>query len=141
MGRAITAPKAGEANSRLKFAFASCQNWEAGLWTAYDHMLAEDPELVVHLGDYIYEGPARPTAVRPHNGAEIMSLTDYRNRHARIRRQHSAASRGRAATGRQHGLQRRSFKCVGRRASRAGHRQQRSRSRPDDPGKRIVRPH
>ena len=82
VGRASTAPKPGEANSHLKFAFASCQNWEAGLWTAYDHMLAEDPDLVVHLGDYIYEGPARPTAVRQHNGLEIMSLSDYRNRHA-----------------------------------------------------------
>ena len=82
VGRASTAPKPGEANSHLKFAFASCQNWEAGLWTAYDHMLAEDPDLVVHLGDYIYEGPAHPTAVRPHNSLEIMSLSDYRNRHA-----------------------------------------------------------
>jgi len=31
VGRASTAPKPGEANSHLKFAFASCQNWEAGL--------------------------------------------------------------------------------------------------------------
>ena len=82
VGRASTAPQPGEPNSHLKFAFASCQNWEAGLWTAYDHMLAEDPDLVVHLGDYIYEGPARPTAVRPHNSLEITSLSDYRNRHA-----------------------------------------------------------
>ena len=82
VGRASTAPKIGEPTSRLKFAFASCQNWENGLWTAYDHMLADDPDLVVHLGDYIYEGPMHPTAVRPHNSAEIVSLSDYRNRHA-----------------------------------------------------------
>ena len=66
-GRASTAPKPGELPSRLKFAFASCQQWEAGFWTAYQHMLAEDPDLVVHLGDYIYEGPAHETAVRKHN--------------------------------------------------------------------------
>src|SRR5215831_2858235 len=82
IGRAITAPKPGEAQPQLKFAFASCQHWEAGLWTAYDHMLADHPDLVVHLGDYIYEGAARDTGVRKHNSAEIMSLADYRNRHA-----------------------------------------------------------
>src|SRR5689334_7713732 len=29
IGRASTTPKPGDMNSRLKFAFASCQNWEA----------------------------------------------------------------------------------------------------------------
>jgi alkaline phosphatase D len=82
VGRAITAPKPDEAPSQLKFAFASCQHWEAGLWTAYDHMAADQPDLVVHLGDYIYEGPARDTGVRKHNSAEVYSLADYRNRHA-----------------------------------------------------------
>lgn len=82
IGRAITSPKAGEAQQNLRFAFASCQNWEAGLWTAYDHMLADNPDLVVHLGDYIYEGATKQTGVRKHNSAEIMSLSDYRNRHA-----------------------------------------------------------
>ena len=52
-------PSPAKRSAQLKFAFASCQHWEAGLWTAYEHMLAEDPDLVVHLGDYIYEGPAR----------------------------------------------------------------------------------
>jgi alkaline phosphatase D len=41
-----------------------------------------DPDLVVHLGDYIYEGPAHEDRVRPHNSAEILTLSDYRNRHA-----------------------------------------------------------
>src|SRR5437667_4853820 len=74
VGRAVTTPKPGESQPGLKFAFASCQSWEAGLWTAYEHMLADDPELVVHLGDYIYEGAARDTGVRRHNSAEIMTL-------------------------------------------------------------------
>jgi alkaline phosphatase D len=82
IGRAMTAPKPGEAPPQLRFAFASCQHWEAGLWTAYDHMAAEQPDLVVHLGDYIYEGPGREKLVRKHNGLEIASISDYRNRHA-----------------------------------------------------------
>jgi len=45
-------------------------------------MAAEHPDLVVHLGDYIYEGPGRENLVRKHNSPEIVSLTDYRNRHA-----------------------------------------------------------
>jgi alkaline phosphatase D len=81
-GRAITAPKPGDTVAQLKFAFASCQHWEAGLWTAYEHMLADDPSLVIHLGDYIYEGATRNNGVRKHNSAEIISLSDYRNRHA-----------------------------------------------------------
>lgn len=82
VGRAITAPKAGEQIDKLKLAFASCQHWEAGHWTAYQHMLADNPDLVIHLGDYIYEGPGRDNGVRKHNSLEIISLNDYRNRHA-----------------------------------------------------------
>src|SRR4051794_19730460 len=43
VGRALTTPKPGDSQSQLKFAFASCQHWEAGHWTAYDHMLADNP--------------------------------------------------------------------------------------------------
>ena len=45
-------------------------------------MLAEDPDLVVHLGDYIYEGGAKDNGVRRHNSPEITTLADYRNRYA-----------------------------------------------------------
>jgi alkaline phosphatase D len=45
-------------------------------------MLTDNPDLVVHLGDYIYEGSARENRVRKHNSAEIVTLADYRNRHA-----------------------------------------------------------
>jgi alkaline phosphatase D len=85
IGRAITAPRTGEVPAQLKFAVASCQNWENGLWTAYEHMLADSPEVVVHLGDYIYEGGIGANGVRKHNSAEIKSLSDYRNRYALYR--------------------------------------------------------
>jgi alkaline phosphatase D len=53
VGRTRTVP-VGPANE-LTFAFASCQLWAAGYFTAYRHMANDDLDLVVHLGDYIYE--------------------------------------------------------------------------------------
>lgn len=71
--------------SPLKMAFASCQHYEAGYYTAFEHMAAEAPDLVLHLGDYIYEGPAREGQVRSHLGPEIRTLEEYRNRHAQYK--------------------------------------------------------
>jgi len=55
IGRTRTAPAANGSNERLRFAFASCQQYEQGYFNAYRHMLADDLDLIVHLGDYIYE--------------------------------------------------------------------------------------
>jgi alkaline phosphatase D len=54
-GRTRTVPAAGARPRELNFAFASCQAWQDGYFTAYEHMAEEDLDLVVHLGDYIYE--------------------------------------------------------------------------------------
>jgi alkaline phosphatase D len=71
VGRTRTAPAAGAAPKAMRFAFVSCQNYANGFYPAYaDLALQPDLELVVHLGDYIYEGsglnspdkPARPPA-------------------------------------------------------------------------------
>lgn len=82
VGRARTFPAADAKSERLRFAFASCQHYETGFFTAYDHMLRDDLDVVAHLGDYIYEGKATEGKVRKHNSVEIDSLLDYRNRHA-----------------------------------------------------------
>ena len=71
--------------SPLKMTFASCQHFEAGFYTAYQHMLGESPDLVLHLGDYIYEGPSKEGQIRLHNSAEIVTLDEYRNRHAQYK--------------------------------------------------------
>lgn len=84
-GRTRTMPKADALPAALRFAFASCQHFEQGLFTAYEHMAREELDLVVHLGDYIYEGPGKDKLVRKHVGQELMSLDDYRNRHAQYR--------------------------------------------------------
>lgn len=85
VGRTRTMPARDTLPDRLKFAFASCQNYEQGLFTAYEHMAKDAPELVIHLGDYIYEYAGKDKLVRKHQGAEIRSLEDYRIRHAQYR--------------------------------------------------------
>ncbi|MFG2003832.1 alkaline phosphatase D family protein [Spirillospora sp. NPDC048911] len=54
-GRTRTMPSASSNPRDLTFAFASCQAWQDGFYTAYDHMAEEDLDLIVHLGDYLYE--------------------------------------------------------------------------------------
>lgn len=86
VGRTRTAPAAGAAAPRLRFAFASCQHYEHGYYTAYPHMAADDLDLVVFLGDYIYESSLRRNQVRQHERAEEpVSLAEYRARHAHYR--------------------------------------------------------
>lgn len=85
IGRARTMPAAASTPDELRFAFASCQHYEAGLYTAYEHMAKDDLDLVFHLGDYIYEGAATDGRVRKHVGKETESLDDYRMRHAQYK--------------------------------------------------------
>jgi alkaline phosphatase D len=85
IGRTRTFPRAQSEVDRLRFAIASCQNFEAGLYTAYQHMAEEDLDFVMHLGDYIYESPGRDDLVRKHVGGELMTVEDYRNRYAQYR--------------------------------------------------------
>jgi len=85
IGRTRTLPKPGDEADRLRFAFASCQHYETGVFTAYRHLAAEDLDVVFHLGDYIYEGPGRDGQVRKHQGLEIMTLPDYRTRYAQYK--------------------------------------------------------
>ncbi len=80
VGRTRTAPARGDDSGRLRFAFVSCQDRQAGYWTAFDHLAAEDVDLVVHLGDYIYEYGPDPAAVRPAETPAPTDLAGYRRR-------------------------------------------------------------
>ncbi|MBD2343313.1 alkaline phosphatase D family protein [Anabaena subtropica] len=82
VGRTRTAAAPYSSIQKFNFAFASCQDWQNGFYTAYKHMAEEDLDLVVHLGDYIYEYGPRSGAPRQHIGPEIITIADYRNRHA-----------------------------------------------------------
>jgi len=84
IGRTRTASQDGEA---LKFAVASCANYQYGYFTAYAHMAKlHDLDAVLFLGDYIYEYGPRADGNRAHIPArEIVSLEDYRSRYAQYR--------------------------------------------------------
>ena len=82
VGRFRTAPGAAAANGRLRFALATCQQYEQGYYAAYRHMAREDLDLVVHVGDYIYETSWGNNRVRSHGAPEAVTLSDYRNRYA-----------------------------------------------------------
>lgn len=88
IGRTRTLPLLARGSWRM--AFASCSNYPYGYFNAYARIAARtDIDMVLHLGDYIYEYGqgqyANPVLaglrdVVPTN--EILSLTDYRLRHA-----------------------------------------------------------
>ncbi len=81
-GRTRTAPAEGAAVDRFRFAFASCQMYEHGYFSAYRHMADQDLDLVVHLGDYIYEMSWGRRHVRRHLGAIPTELWEFRDRWA-----------------------------------------------------------
>ena len=82
-GRALTAPAPGAAVDRLRLVFGSCHKYEAGFYGAWRHAVEEHPDLILFLGDYIYEGkPRSNNAVRLHRNPEPFDLAGYRVRYA-----------------------------------------------------------
>lgn len=84
-GRTRTAPAAGQMPARLRLAFASCQNWEHGHYAAWRHLAQDAPDLVLFLGDYIYEytSPAdTPGLARVQTLRHATTLADFRDRYA-----------------------------------------------------------
>jgi alkaline phosphatase D len=81
VGRTRTAPAAGTLPNRLTLAVASCQHFEQGHYAAYRAIAEDAPDLVVHVGDYIYEGRGTKR-VRTHDAPECHTLEDYRQRYA-----------------------------------------------------------
>ena len=90
IGRTRTLPE--RTVSRLRLAVASCSNLPFGYFSAYRHIAARhDLDLVLHLGDYLYEyapdtygdGDALQRVHEPAH--EIVSLADYRIRHAQYK--------------------------------------------------------
>lgn len=88
-GRTRTLPD--RAVERMRFAIASCANYPAGYFNVYAALARTDLDLVVHLGDYIYEydnvtfGDGRLLDRVPQPSREVVSLSDYRRRHAQYK--------------------------------------------------------
>ena len=93
VGRTRTLPEGPAQKFRL--AVFSCSNFGFGYFNAYAHAAeANDCDLAVHLGDYIYEygGDTYPSESQRHPersvlpGDEIVALADYRLRYATYRK-------------------------------------------------------
>ncbi|HEX2772757.1 MAG TPA: alkaline phosphatase D family protein, partial [Micromonosporaceae bacterium] len=94
VGRTRTAPAPDATPDHLRFGVVSCANLQAGWFSAYRGLAARDDlHAIVHLGDYLYEyGPGQygygreDRDIRPHDPAhEMVSLSDYRRRHAQYK--------------------------------------------------------
>ena len=82
--------------TKVSFAVCSCANYPAGYFYVYREMAKQDVDVVIHLGDYIYEygqgGYATEDAVKlgrtlaADNNQEIIKLDDYRKRYALYRK-------------------------------------------------------
>ena len=81
-GRTRTLPASGSQPASARFATVSCQNYTHGYFTAYDHIIADGPDFLVHLGDYIYETSYGETFRRHETEEMALTLAGYRRRHA-----------------------------------------------------------
>lgn len=90
LGRTRTARQG--AIDRLRFALASCSNYPYGFFNAYAAIARRaDLDAVLHLGDYLYEygegeyGTGAAIGRTPQPTTEILTLADYRTRHAQYK--------------------------------------------------------
>lgn len=82
IGRTKTLPNVSARSGVLRFVTASCQNYTHGYFIAYQHIVEDKPDFVIHLGDYIYDTAFGETFRKHETDAPPMTLADYRRRHA-----------------------------------------------------------
>ena len=90
VGRTRTAPSYDARGGALAMSFVSCSQYEHGFFTAYRRLAEDEPDLVLHLGDYQYEYTAQDYVapggnVRDHRGPETTTLAGYRQRLAQYK--------------------------------------------------------
>ena len=90
VARTRTAPQPWANCGSLAMAFVSCSQYEHGYFTAYQRLAEDEPELILHLGDYQYEYQAGVYNIpggnpRDHQGPETVTLANYRQRHAQYK--------------------------------------------------------
>jgi alkaline phosphatase D len=89
-GRTRTTPPPNALQVPLTMAFASCAQYEHGYFTAYRRLAEDEPDLVLHLGDYTYEYESgihvAPSGnVRHVEGPTTTTLGGYRRRQAQYK--------------------------------------------------------
>jgi alkaline phosphatase D len=87
VGRAVTLPAPGRPAAGWRLGVTSCANYERGFFSAYRHLANEQPDVVLMLGDYIYEQVERNRPViRRHSDDTVPTDLDaYRRRYAQYR--------------------------------------------------------
>ncbi|WP_090142628.1 alkaline phosphatase [Limnohabitans sp. DM1] len=85
VGHARTSPGLNDAVDRLRIALASCQHYEQGFYVAHREMAQRDLDLVLFVGDYIYESSNPRYMLRKHQGGVPRQLDEYRERHAQYK--------------------------------------------------------
>lgn len=94
IGETLTLPSKADSVNEVKMAVVSCSNFPAGLFNVYGAIAKSEADVVVHLGDYIYEyapgqygtNPYTNQLGRAHKPAkEILNLNDYRERYRQYR--------------------------------------------------------
>jgi alkaline phosphatase D len=89
-GRFKTMPLPSDTPSQLNIGYVVCQDYSNGFYNAYGFLAQEDVDVVVFLGDYIYEylndgvggpnnGPVRVVPPYPLGGQYPQGLADYRH--------------------------------------------------------------
>jgi alkaline phosphatase D len=84
-GRTRTADAPDADVRRLKLAIGSCQHFEQGWFSAYRHLADENLDLMLFLGDYIYEAGWGDDLVRRHATGTAFTLPAYRVLHAQYK--------------------------------------------------------
>ena len=82
VGRTRTAPAADAPVQQLDWAIASCQRYDVGHYAAWRHAAADGLDLVLFLGDYIYEYGPSPVGIRTLGSGRVKTLDQYRARYA-----------------------------------------------------------
>jgi alkaline phosphatase D len=85
VGRTRTAPSGPVA--RLRIGVVCCAHWTAGFFNAYGRLAERDVDLIVHLGDYLYEDDSHHSRrYRAHEPpGRVSTLAGYRARYAQYR--------------------------------------------------------
>ena len=89
VGRTRTAPAADARVRQMRLALASCQHYEMGAFTAHREIASADVDVVLFVGDYIYETQTVDRLKRRHHlvsFAEGLTLDRYRVHHAQYKR-------------------------------------------------------
>jgi alkaline phosphatase D len=86
VGRTRTLPLDGAGADRLRVGLVCCARYSQSTFAVYRAVAASDVDVVVHLGDYVYEDAKGGVRGRePDPPHEAFSLEDYRRRHAQHR--------------------------------------------------------